>query len=93
MYGKKIRQALERLGAESFDLVICDLKMPDVNGERLYEELKRTRPGLERRVLWITGDTLGTDAEELVARTGLELLPKPFDLDQLRRHVRSRLEG
>jgi len=87
------RQALERLAAESFDLVICDLKMPDMSGERLYEELKRTRPGLARRVLWTTGDTLGTDSDELVARTGLDLLPKPFDLDELCRHVRRRLEG
>ena len=87
------RQALEQLAAENFDLVICDLKMPDVSGERLYEELKRVRPGLERRILWTTGDTLSTDADELVARTGLELLTKPFDLDELRRHVRRRLEG
>jgi two-component system NtrC family sensor kinase len=85
-------QALERLVDEPFDLVICDVKMPDMNGERLYEELCRTRPELARRVLWTTGDTLGSLPDELARRTGLEVLTKPFDLDELRDRVREHLD-
>jgi two-component system NtrC family sensor kinase len=85
-------QALERLMGEPFDLVICDVKMPDMNGERLYEELCRTRPELARRVLWTTGDTLGTAPDELARRTGLAVLTKPFDLDELRDRVREHLD-
>ena len=85
-------QALERLVGEPFDLVICDVKMPDMNGERLYEELCRTRPELSRRVLWTTGDTLGTAPDELARRTGLAVLTKPFDLDELRDRVREHLD-
>jgi len=87
------REALERLAAESYDLIICDVKMPDMNGERLHAALERDRPDLARLVLWTTGDTLGPGPEELAKRTGLDLLTKPFDLDELRDRVRERLAG
>jgi two-component system NtrC family sensor kinase len=87
------REALERLAAESYDLIICDVKMPDMNGERFHAALERDRPALSRLVLWTTGDTLGPEPEELAKRTGLELLTKPFDLEELRDRVRKRLAG
>jgi hypothetical protein len=65
--------------------------MPGMSGERLYEELGRIEPGLSRRVLLTTGDTFGSAPEEVGARTGLEVLSKPFDLAELRRRVRARL--
>ena len=74
-----------------FDLVISDVKMPGMNGERLHEELGKVQPGLSRRMLLTTGDTLGTQPAEIAARTGLDVLSKPFDLEELRRRVRARL--
>jgi two-component system NtrC family sensor kinase len=85
------REALSLLAREPFDLIVCDVKMPDMNGERLYEELQRVQPALARLVLWTTGDTLGSGPEELARRTGLDVLTKPFDLDELRDRVRKRL--
>jgi len=85
------REALDRLAAERFDLIVCDVKMPDMNGEKLHAELERTRPALARLVLWTTGDTLGPEPEALARRTDLDLLTKPFDLDDLRDRVRRRL--
>jgi two-component system NtrC family sensor kinase len=85
------REALERLADEEFDVILCDVKMPDMNGERLYDELQRTRPDLTRRVLWTTGDTLGPGTAKLAERTGLDVLAKPFDIDDLRDRVRRRL--
>jgi two-component system NtrC family sensor kinase len=85
------RRALEHLESESYDLVISDLKMPGMKGDELHAELKRMRPELAENVLLTTGDTLGEEPGEIVARTGLELLRKPFDLDELRRRVRARL--
>ena len=48
---------------------------------------------LSGAVLLTTGDTFGDEAEEVLARTGLEVLSKPFDLDELRRRVRARMAG
>jgi CheY-like chemotaxis protein len=84
-------EALERLAGEEFDLVICDLKMPGPALTRLREDMERMRPGLGRRLLLITGDTMSAEPEELARREGLALLHKPFDLEDLRRAVRGQL--
>jgi two-component system NtrC family sensor kinase len=84
-------EALAAVAARPYDLIVCDVKMPDMNGERFYDELCRVHPTLARTLVWTTGDTLGPEPERLVRRTGLDLLPKPFDLDELRDRVRRRL--
>jgi signal transduction histidine kinase/ActR/RegA family two-component response regulator len=85
------RQALARVRGEEFDLVVSDVRMPGIEADRLHEELLVTNPRLARRMLLTTGDTLGPGAEEIAARTGLEVLAKPFDLADLRRRVHARL--
>ena len=83
--------ALDALDAAEFDLIVCDIRMPGMSGERFYEEVRRRRPELCERLLLTTGDTVSDAPERFVTRAGLELLHKPFELDQLRRHVRARL--
>jgi len=85
------RAALRKMKDEQFDLVISDLKMPGMGGERLHEEIERIRPGFTGRMLLTTGDTLSAEPEELSRRTGLEILHKPIDLELLRRRVRMKL--
>jgi two-component system NtrC family sensor kinase len=85
------REALTLLAEEEFDLVISDIKMPGMGGERLVKEIERDHPDVLRRLLLITGDTMGADSEQLISRTRLEVLRKPFDLADLRQRVQSRL--
>lgn len=85
------QEALRRLAEEEFDLVVADLRMPGIGGVRLYEEMERLQPGVSRKILLTTGDTLSRESETLAERSGLTMLLKPFDLDDLRRAVRSRL--
>ena len=83
------REALARLALEPFDAIVCDLKMPDMPGEQLWDALRKSHPALVRRVLWTTGDTLGAGPEQIRSRTGQDVLAKPFDLDELRRRVQA----
>jgi len=85
--------ALERLTRQEFDLVICDLKMPKLDGRALYEE--GVRRGRIRRngVLFITGDTLRPRTLDFVHRDGLPFLAKPFLVDELTKKVRQVLGG
>jgi two-component system NtrC family sensor kinase len=85
------RQALERLAAERYDLIISDMRMPGMDASSLVAEIDRLHPGLRDRLLLITGDTVSPDPEAFASREGLELLLKPFDLDDLCRRVRLRL--
>jgi signal transduction histidine kinase/ActR/RegA family two-component response regulator len=81
--------ALERLTVEDFDLVICDLKMPKLDGRGLYEEALRRGRISRDRVLFITGDTLRPRTMDFVERGGLPYLAKPFLVEELTQMVRS----
>ena len=69
----------ERLLAESFDLVVCDLMMPGMNGMTILQELERSRPDLIRRFVLMTGGAYGDEPRALFERLGVRVLEKPFD--------------
>ncbi|HEX6853366.1 MAG TPA: ATP-binding protein [Candidatus Polarisedimenticolaceae bacterium] len=83
---------LDRLESGAFDLVVSDLKMPGLGAERLWQELRARRPGLERHLLLTTGDTVSREPESFAARVGADLVHKPFAPDEIRRRVRSSLD-
>jgi len=84
-------EALTKVTAEAFDLVICDLKMPRMDGMAFYRMLSAAAPGLAKRVIFVTGDVAGTDAEQFLEESGCRWLAKPFRLGDLLRAVRDGL--
>jgi PAS domain S-box-containing protein len=80
--------AWAKVQAHAFDVVICDLKMPRVDGKAFYRLLAASTPQLTRRVIFVTGDVAGTDAETFLAQSGCRWLAKPFRLGDLLRNVR-----
>ena len=81
-------EALERVRQQHFDLIICDLKMPRVGGMEFYRELESSKPEMTRRIMFVTGDVAGTDAERFLEETGTRWLAKPFRLKDLLRAAR-----
>ena len=81
-------QALKRVAAQAFDLVVCDLKMPRVDGKAFFRELSLKSPKLAKRVIFVTGDVAGTDAEKFLDESGCRWLAKPFRLADLLRTVK-----
>jgi signal transduction histidine kinase len=77
------REALQRIARERFDVVITDMKMPGMGGERLVDALSRLDPQPRGRLLITTGDTVSGDAERVAERIGAEVLHKPFDIHAL----------
>jgi PAS domain S-box-containing protein len=84
-------EALARVRQKTYDAVICDLKMPRVDGMMLYRAIAAATPTLARRVIFVTGDVAGTDAERFLEDTGCRWLAKPFRLGDLLRAVRDTL--
>ena len=84
-------EALSRLRQYSYNVVVCDLKMPRVDGMTLYRAIAATTPALARRVIFVTGDVAGTDAERFLEDSGCRWLAKPFRLGDLLRAVRETL--
>jgi two-component system NtrC family sensor kinase len=85
------RGALERLAADEYDLIITDIKMPGMDARALLVEIDRRHPTMRRHVILTTGDTVSPESEAFAEREGLELIHKPFDIDDLRARVRARL--
>jgi signal transduction histidine kinase len=84
-------EALDLVNAHTFDLVICDLKMPRLDGKAFYRTVSDTSPELARRVVFVTGDVAGTDAEAFLEESGCRWLAKPFRLADLLKTVRDGL--
>ena len=84
-------EALTQVRTQAFDLVICDLKMPRLDGQAFYAQLSDAAPALARRIIFVTGDVAGTEAEKFLEGTGCKWLPKPFRLADLLKAVREGL--
>ncbi len=83
--------ALVKVNERQFDLIVCDLKMPRLDGQSFHRHLEATRPALAQRVIFVTGDVAGTDAEQFLQDTGCRWLAKPFRLAELLRTIRDSL--
>jgi two-component system NtrC family sensor kinase len=84
-------EALGRVREKTYDLVICDLKMPRVDGKTLYRTTAAATPALARRFIFVTGDVADAEAEAFLEETGCRWLAKPFRLTDLLRTVREAL--
>jgi len=88
------RQALARLLAgERFDLVLCDLMMPDMNGMELAREVERRRPGGTEPFVFITGGAFTPGAQEFLERSGRAHIQKPFEAEAIEAILRQRMEA
>jgi PAS domain S-box-containing protein len=70
--------ALQRLADRDYALILCDLRMPGIDGPAVFEWISQHRPHLCQRVGFVTGDTLGSAAQAFLARAARPVLEKPF---------------
>lgn len=75
-------EALEKLKAESFDLVLSDVDMPVMNGYELVSEVKKT--GIATPLLCVTAFAISGDREKLLMHGFERYISKPIDMDELK---------
>ena len=85
------REAFGRLEEKKYTLLICDLKMPYLDGPGLYRALVRRESEMQHRLLFVTGDTMGPRTLEFLKSSGLPYLAKPFLVEELKEAVRQAL--
>ena len=89
----KASEALERLRAgEQFDLILCDLMMPNMDGRQLYTELERFDPEQAHRMVFLTGGAFTPNLQAFLADVANERISKPFDVAQLKSTVNARVQ-
>ena len=87
------REALERAGRAEYDLVICDMKMPGLDGQNFYKSLARTGNPLRDHFLFVTGDIVAAQTREFLERHHLPHVAKPFRVEELTEKVFSVLKN
>jgi two-component system NtrC family sensor kinase len=75
--------ALAAIAREPFDLVLCDVKMPGLNGFELVAAMRERDPDLADRVIFVTGDTLSPGTRARLEQSGNLFIPKPFSIELL----------
>jgi CheY-like chemotaxis protein len=86
------REALgQLLAGEHFDLVLCDLMMPELTGMDVHAELKRVDPAQAERMVFMTGGTFTERAHRFIDGVGAPTLTKPFRREQLHETLARRL--
>jgi two-component system NtrC family sensor kinase len=84
-------EALSQTRALGVDAVVCDLRMPVMDGYEFHDQLRAERPGLAARTVFVTGDVVSSEARETVLRQ--PVLTKPFSFDQIEEAVIAVLRG
>ena len=74
------KEALSIFREKNFDIVFLDLLLPDMNGEKIFEEMKKINPEID--VVFITGQ-LGIDETEIIKKGVYAFLQKPFDFNEV----------
>jgi signal transduction histidine kinase/sensor domain CHASE-containing protein/CheY-like chemotaxis protein len=87
------RLALEKITEHAYDLILCDLRMPELDGPGLYHELEQRAPELLKRMIFLTGDTLSTETTVFLNGAGMPYLSKPFRAADVRRVVQQKLQS
>ena len=80
-------EALEQLKKRRFALILSDLKMPNMDGRRMFNYIADFHPAEVERLAFLTGDTISPDAQAFLRATKRPYLEKPIKPDELRSFV------
>ena len=79
--------ALKRLGSEEYDVILLDIKLPDMSGIEIYKQLQKSSKPLARKVIFIPGDVMEKDTMSFLARARPAYITKPFEGEQIKNDV------
>ena len=85
------QRALAHLQAQCYDLVLCDLRMPELDGRAFYEIVLQQYPRLRKRLIFLTGDALSPDIKAFLAHCGQPYLYKPCSAAEVRSAIQQML--
>jgi CheY-like chemotaxis protein len=86
------RHALAQLQERSYDVIVCDLHMPDLDGPAFYALLTQQYPALRQRVIFLTGNTLDVASRTFLEQSGRSWLRKPSPITAIRRAIQDVLQ-
>jgi two-component system NtrC family sensor kinase len=86
-------EGLAALQECSYEVILCDMRMPGMDGPGFYRELERRSPHLLSRLIFLTGDVLSPEAQAFFEQVNRPRLVKPFHAQEVRRMIQQLLEA
>lgn len=80
-------EGLKEIMAMDFDVIMCDLMMPNMPGDMFYLAVERTKPHLCKRFVFITGHSENPKIAEFLGKVNGVILYKPVESEELVRAV------
>jgi two-component system NtrC family sensor kinase len=78
-------EAWSRMLETDFDLIVADLRMPNLDGRALYERVVEEKPSMVRRFVFATGDLVRQESLKFLEGLPNRILAKPLDVENVRR--------
>jgi CheY-like chemotaxis protein len=85
------QHALAQLRTQCYDVIVCDLRMPALDGPTLYTLVQQQFPALCQRIIFVTGDTLNGESTAFLAQCGQPYLYKPCTAAAVREAIQQQL--
>jgi len=79
--------ALKKLDKASYDFILCDIKMPGMDGMTFYQKLKEGNSSYLSKIIFTTGDTVNPDTQEFLKSIKNPVLSKPFNLENIQKSI------
>ncbi|MFI5324243.1 MAG: GAF domain-containing protein, partial [Thermodesulfobacteriota bacterium] len=79
-------KALSKIGSRTYSFIVCDIKMPQMNGKEFYCRVSEMNEKLAGRMIFMTGDS-SAETLEFIESTGNRFLPKPFKIDEFKEAI------
>jgi len=86
-------EAMDKLQADRYDLILTDYKMPQMSGKELFYWIRQHQPNLARRIIFITGDTVSAETRSFFESTASRYLGKPFKIEEVKEIIQQTLEA
>jgi CheY-like chemotaxis protein len=87
------KAGLLQLQAHGYDVLLCDLRMPDLDGVAFYDRLLLHYPAVSQRVIFLTGDTLSPESKAFLERSGRPWVHKPCTAAAIRSVIQELLQA
>ena len=85
------QDAVARLASHDYDVVLLDVRLPDLDGKAIWRRLLVDRPALAARVVFMTGDTMSAETQAFLTEAGRPVLTKPLTIERIQRAVNEAL--
>jgi CheY-like chemotaxis protein len=85
--------ALAQLQERQYDVILCDLHMPDLDGPAFYALLTQQYPALRQRIIFLTGNSRGVASRTFLEQSGRPWLRKPSPIAAIRRAIQDVLQA